>query len=417
MKKVNGCFIHFIFSLILLSGAAAHSAVWAEKEAWTAAWEDRFSSWVKNEFDEDFFVKGKYKGIPTDCADAVYFSRLVFAAENKLPFVIKDPTGGPNRITNKMTRFDSVKDPDQRLRKFMLYVAGIVGTKSLPFDSYPVKIDRNNVRPGTIWSRPRIKAGNILSVVFGGDVKEDPGHAEVVRDVSDAGVIEVIGSTVPAAVRKLQATTSLVFLPVETSTGLRRWYTPDQYGKKSSEIPGYSLEQFKMGVLEEEVGTVAGAEVPTLENWLVQVKRRLRNTFESKSDSLKRIVKDLCTLSNSRVDVVKSGEAYKRKTNNACMNASAYDSYSTPSRDKRILTTLKTAVEMSDASGFTMNQKIKTLEPLLRTCEIEIQEGRKILLWDFLKAVINEDVSSNPNDSFESRWGLGKSSGKNCPEY
>lgn len=417
MKIKNRFGLLILIAILSFSSLVARAAVWVEKENWSSEWEDKFSKWVKFEFDEDFFTSGKYKGIPTDCADAVYFSRLVFAAENKLPFAIKDPTGGPNKITNKMSRFDNIKDADQRLRKFMLYVAGVVGTKSLPSDTYPVKVDRQNVRPGTVWSRPRIKTENVLNVIFGGDVKEDPGHAEVVRDVNDNGVIEVIGSTVPAAVRKLQATTSLVFLPVETSTGLRRWMWPDQYSKKQAELPGFSLEQFSMGILNEDVGVEQGADVRTLDNWLIQVKRRLRTAYESRPEALKRITKDLCTMTTSRIDLVKNSENFKRKTNNACMNAANYDSYSTPSRDKRIWSTLENAVEMAEASGFSMKSKMKSVEAYLKSCELEIQAGKKILLWDFLMAMASDDVSSNPNDNFESRWGLEGGKKSSCPKY
>ncbi len=407
-----------IVLFISISVSTSWSSVWTEKEAWTPEWEDKFSSWVNNEFNDDIFISGKYKGIPTDCADAVYFSRLIFANENQLPFVIKDPTGGSSNITNKMSRFDSTKDPHQRLRQFMLFIANVTGTRSLANDSYPVKINRNNVRPGTIWSRPRIKRENVLNMIFGGDVKEDPGHAEVVKDVNEAGAIELLGSTVPIAIRKLQTTSYLVFLPIETTTGFRRWYLPEEYKKKTADLPNFSLEQFKMGVsTSTHSKNIGNNQLRNLERWSTQVQNRLKLKNESKEEALQRAIKDLCTLANSRVDIVRKGEAIRRNLKNSCMNANSYENYSTPSRDKRIMITLERAVKIDGGFGFTLNQQMNKLEPLLKTCEIEIQTGRKIALWNFLKAIANDNVSSNPNDSFDARWGLAEPEDKDCPEY
>ena len=416
-----------IMLLVLTSSSIfstpSFAGVWLDKNTWNAHWEDKFSSWIKNEFNEDFFTSGKYKGIATDCADAVYFSRLIFAAENALPFVIKDPTGGSTLITNKMSRFDSVKDTHQRLRKFMNFIGGITSTKSLPQDTYPVKVNRENIRPGTTWSRPRIKRENILNLVLGTNVKEDPGHAEIVRDVNDAGVVEVIGSTVPAAVRKLQVTTSLVFLPIETTTGFRRWYLPEEYKMDKEKLPNYSLEQFKIGSQtweDSREGNRLQKGERNVESWANEIYHRLKeseNTKESKEVKLKRIVVDLCTLSNSRADVIKKSEAFRLKTRGACMDASAYDSYSTPSRDKRILATLKDAIKIGGGFGFTTSQSMNKLEPALRECNIEIKANVKLSLWDFLKSMANGDTTSNPNETLEARWGLAEHQDKDCPEY
>ncbi len=417
-------FIHLtLTSFAILFSSQSFAAVWADKHTWNSQWEDKFSSWIKNEFSEDFFTAGKYKGISTDCADAVYFSRLIFAAENDLPFVIKDPTGGSKLITNRMSRFDSVKDPHQRLRKFMNFIGGITGTKSLPNDTYPVKVTRENIRPGATWSRPRIKSENILNLVLGTDVKEDPGHAEVVRDVSEAGVVEVIGSTVPAAVRKMQITTSLVFLPIETTTGFRRWYLPEEYNRNKENLPNYSLEQFKIGGQtwqDSRGGNSTQKGERTVESWSNEIYHRLKeseNTKESKEVKLKRIVIDLCTLSNSRADLIKKAEAFRLKLRGACMDANAFDSYSTPSRDKRILATLKDAVKVGGGFGFTTSQSMNKLEPILRTCDIDIKSNIKLSLWDFLKSMANDDTSSDPNESLEARWGLTSHEEKDCPEY
>ncbi len=417
-------FLNFVLiSLTVLCTSQARAAVWIDKQTWNAHWEEKFSSWVKNEFDEDFFTHGKYKGISTDCADAVYFSRLVFAAENDLPFVIKDPTGGSQRITNKMSRFDSVKDPHQRLRKFMNFIAVITSTRSLHQDTYPVKVNRANIRPGTTWSRPRIKRENILNLVLGTEVKEDPGHAEVVRDVNESGIVEVIGSTVPPAVRKLQVTTNLVFLPIETTTGFRRWYLPEEYSMNKENIPNYSLEQFNIGGQTWEDSRQGNGKQKgerTVDSWSNEIYRRLKeseSTKESQDAKLKRIVVDLCNLANTRAEIIKKSESFRLKLKGSCMDANAYDNYSTPSRDKRIYSTLKEAVKVGGGFGFTTSQSMNALEPVLRTCDIEIKQDVKLSLWSFLKSLANGDTSSDPNESLQARWGLAPHEDRDCPEF
>lgn len=140
-----------VMSAVLLAfvgASTAKAAVWQDTNTWNADWEQKYSSWIETSFNEDIFTSGKYKGIPTDCADAVYASRLIFAYENNLPFVIQDPTGGSSKITNRMTRFDGTSDSFSRMKKFLLYVADVTSTKSLPYDSYPVKISRDYVKAG-----------------------------------------------------------------------------------------------------------------------------------------------------------------------------------------------------------------------------------------------------------------------------
>jgi hypothetical protein len=49
---------------------------------WTVEEEHRFEKWVDETITEDFFIRYK---IPTDCADAVYAIRWIYARINHLP--------------------------------------------------------------------------------------------------------------------------------------------------------------------------------------------------------------------------------------------------------------------------------------------------------------------------------------------
>lgn len=402
-----------IFSLVLATClfaiAPAQAAVWQDTEVWNADWEQAYSDWVNDSFNEEIFTNGAYKNIPTDCADAVYAARVIFAYENKLPFVIKDSTGGASRITNKMSRFDSTKDSLQRVRSFIEYVGDVTSTKTLPNDSFPVTIDREHVRPGTLWSRPRITKDNIWRRIIGGGVKEDPGHAELVKEVADTGAVYLIGSTVPKEIRKLNLTSSLVFMPIETSTGFRNWMQPTYYGMADTSLPGYSLEQFN------EIGrTGVGRK---LSRWNSDVQARLALREETKDENIHRQVENICKLVNTRVDIVLKGVQRSQNLGGACMGAGDYDSYSTPSRDKRIKITLKQLTKTAGGLGLTAAQRAAKLKPYLDQCpNIQISPTQTIGLFDFSISLLKGDVSSDPNDPFGARWGLEPSVSK-CPQY
>jgi hypothetical protein len=401
-----------VFCAFILGSTFAQAGVWQETETWNAGWEQKYSNWLRDSFNEDIYISGKYKGTPTDCSDAVYLARIIFSYENKLPFVIKDSSGGSNRISNQMSRFDGANDSLQRVRKFMDFVGDATSTKTLPNDTYPVAVNRSNIRPGTVWSRPRITKDNIWRRLIGGAVKEDPGHAEIVKDVTETGAVYLIGSTVPKAIRKLNTTSSMVFMPIESSTGFRNWMQPSYYSQASASLPGYSLEQFS----DLGRGGVAGGS-RNLKNWSAEVQTRLALREESKGENITRQVANVCSLVNARVDIIQQSEARRVKLSGTCMGAGDYDSYSTPSRDKRIVETLKQIVDSAGGRGFTAAQRAKALKPYLDMCpNIQIAAGQTISLYDFSILALKKNVSSNPNDSFAARWGLEASTSK-CPKY
>jgi len=394
-------FLIFILLGTLWGQGFANAAVWQATQEWSPALEKKYSEWVHNSFNEEIFVSGRYKGMPTDCSDAVYAARAIFAFENKLPFAVRDSTGGPNHLTNRMSRFDSISDSLQRARKFIAYVGEMTSTNTLPSDTYPVAINRTNVRPGTVWTRPRISRNNIIERIVRGGVRGDPGHAEIVKTVSDTGVLYLIGSTVPKEVRQLNTTSSLVFMPVESSTGLRNWMLPSYYGRSRSSLPGYSLEQF---------GSIGGGDSRSLSQWNQDVQRRLALRAESKSESIHRQVEDLCNLVNARVEIVAQSEARRQRLDGSCMKARDYDSYSTPSRDKRIKETILQITQATKVEGLTKVQRAKKLKSYLDQCpDIRITPERSLSLYEFAVNLMKGRVSANPNHNFEARWGLGRS--------
>ncbi|WP_374030797.1 hypothetical protein [Bdellovibrio bacteriovorus] len=145
--------------VMLLMGTAANAAVWTEVNEWSQAYEDRYAEWVRAEWRTDFFSRkslrngqsNPYYGLRVDCADTVYSMRIIFAYENRLPFVAQDPTAAGKTISNKMSRWDGQSE-NQRVRNFLWYIYGVMSTRSLPNDTYPVAINRNTIRSGGLMA-------------------------------------------------------------------------------------------------------------------------------------------------------------------------------------------------------------------------------------------------------------------------
>jgi hypothetical protein len=417
---------------ILVTGTIAHAAVWKATNTWDDHWEQEYGRWIQTEYNEDIYMTGKYKGIKQDCADAVYMSRLIFAYENKLPFVIGDSTGGKSKITNEMTRWDGKPELD-RVRAMMGFIEWNVSTKTLPRDTYPVEISRKYVRPGAVWVRPSRevnKWNGFIATLTGKSVIVDPGHSEVIKEVFDNGSVRLIGSTTPAAVRRLTVSSSFLIMPESTDVGIRNWVRPDWYAKPRTSLPGYSLEQFEMGkgVTYNNNGNYGEGGGPiddgtaskkngsrSYRQWRQDIQDRLKQRDETPQEVVERFAADLCSLVASRAEIVTEAQGYKAK-HPGCMNESAYDAYSTPTRDKRIKASID---EMTKAArggfGFGRSLNDAQIQKALAACPaIQISPSKSVALKDLLEN--SSRFSSDPNDPVEARWGFG-GGGSRCPDY
>ncbi|GIL16271.1 MAG: hypothetical protein BroJett040_00220 [Oligoflexia bacterium] len=411
-------------SAILLAAQLSQGAIWEEQNQWNQAMEDKYSEWVRTQYNEDFFTTGKWAGIWTDCADAVYTARIIFSYENKLPFIIKDPTGGGSRISNRMSRFDNAQSQKSRVIKFIEFVNEVTSTQSLPYDTYPLAINRDNIRPGAIWLRASIASENFIVRLLTGGSNAPSGHTELIKEVRETGTVSLIGSTVPAKVRKLLISSSFVSYPKSTKTGLRSWIPAQNFGQDESVNKGYSLEQFKMGVMQsynngENNFNNTSSGQQTTDQWEKDVKERLALRGESRDEMKDRYIQDLCSMAKARIEVVTDAQKLKAKKK-ACMDSEEYDALSTPSRDKRIKQTIENFLDMeSSLSLFRKNNKIidRNGERFDSCGQLELGFGNVLSLRQFAKNIMAGRVSSNPNDTLEARWGMGPSDTNGCPAY
>lgn len=216
------------------------ASVWNDRAKWLPETEHKFSEWIKNEFDQDFFItwkNGKYRWIKPDCSNVVYFAHLIFAYENKLPFAVMDRYNKPKLITNRTDRFDKYpsgqrKPEAVRLKNFISLVIGRGTTVTLPNDTYPVKLSREYVRPGCIYLDRDWILGS--------------GHAYIIKDILDNGVIIYISGSRGGS-KRMAVTKFINVFPNDPyqRNGIRCFIRPDQFGDIKT-IPGYGTEQFDL---------------------------------------------------------------------------------------------------------------------------------------------------------------------------
>ena len=401
--------------------------VWTETQTWNQDWEDRYSAWVENDVNEDIFTKGRWAGLSHDCADAAYFARAIFAYENSLPFAMRDPSGGSQLISNRMTRFNGQSE-DRRVRSFLSLLGDLSSTKTIGQDTYPVRVNREFVRPGGVWARPTLMDRSFWHILSGSAGTELPGHAEIIKSITAEGMIWKLESTVPRAVRPLNLTSNMWFMPENHQTGLRKWLTPEQYSRPFASLPGYSLEQFQeIGVAaapqsqNSDSGMPTGGGQRTLDQFKADVAARLSQDGrqESAEAFYRRNAKSLCGSLRVRAEAVTRAVAFKQRIGGRCLNASEYDQHSTPSRDRRARELLASTAQRASTFGFFTEGALREILPYLDAeCPgIEIAPGRTLKLSEWAVAAKNNLLSSDPNHSLEVRWGMAPAAETGCPTH
>lgn len=237
-----------LFSSLFLIGFTAHAEVWQANQTWNADWEREYERWVNKNLNTEIFRDGRtlLTGLPTDCADALYAIRVLFAYENSLPFVINAPDVLQSKMKtfgNDTTMFDSITDEKKRVRAFINYLGDEVGAFSLQKDTFPLAIDKIN--SGTIYI--------VEWQLFGmGKMNQ---HSYIIKGFDSDHELVYYYSDAPRKVRKLEVNVKFPRFSFDYAPyGFRRWKHPEHLLIAEKDIPaeeGYSREQY---VLVNQVG-------------------------------------------------------------------------------------------------------------------------------------------------------------------
>jgi len=395
-----------LIALTLLMPTLSHAAVWETTRRWDAAWENRYAEWVQTNWKVDIFQnkKSPYYGLYPDCADTVYSMRAIFASQNGLPFAVTDPSTQKSTITNSISKFDAKPAGAKRVTAYLNWLYGVLGTITLPADTYPVAINRDAVHAGGLMLAKESK------------------HSYTVKSVRETGVPVLVYSTQAnrgdLKVRSWPSVGYLFSKGIKQPSGFRYFRYPEDLLKPVWEVPGYSDEQYKAPAAK----------------WVNVMQAKLANRSESANEALRRQMDDACQLITTRIELVNEALGKMKQVGNRCFNAQEYDDFSTPSRDGQtkaafedLSATFKKAQGRNEAIDPALREQLANLfagsageEAGAQFCPVAYGRGKTISIGELRRRLYAGLLSANPNDPLAVRWGETKGPSehaKGCPVY
>lgn len=370
-----------------------NNVLWRAENQWNMEWEQRYRDWVSEDVHKDIFLD---HGIATDCANVGFFLRWIFAREHRLPMA-STMAGSGALITNHTMRHAWRSLPtsqnwydDQRFRAVLAYVADTTFTGTLKLDSYPTKISNEIMGPGSYYLYRPVRGFGHLTFIH--------------RFNHDNATITSLESTLPSEVRRLVVRSIGFSQPFTEVRSVRRhrWAVQNQHGISllaDTSHPYFSEEQFQDDFARDNRTTH------------LEVLYRLGFQFTDRmiTDWFRRLIRSSLI---ARRDVVNDGRAFCSE--NPCEPGSEnYNSWSTPSRDARIIEIIEDYLEFCKDSLECLsrpNNWSPSHESWYRTSPLFFVRHNLIrydvVVERFYLAYLTGELSSDPRDRHIERWGL-----------
>ena len=359
---------------------ASSRQVWeVGSKRWDVGDEQRFAAWVEETITEDFFIR---YDIPIDCANVPYALRWIYARINYLPAAATTEDGrliGHWSIAWNYLPTSKYWYQDRRFRAALLHMLAVTSTRTLPADTYPIRITPDSVMAGT---------------VFIGE-----GHAGIVgRIVLDGSMyspIQTWEATLPRKVTKLRQGSFFATWPdINAGSGLVKFCWPIFFDGRwrylaKQDHPFYSLEEYD----------------PKLWNtdkfFDQEVAKRIDPEQYDPAERVRLITGAIYSYLKARVSLVQEG--YRHCLLGNCPEGSyLWEAYSTPGRDDMIVFEIEHLLELIKANNLNMEAIKKNREGMV----ISIGEGKTVTLNYVVENYLW--LSHKPGDSIEARWGLYK---------
>ena len=347
---------------------------------WTVEEERRFEKWMDETMTEDFFVRHR---IPTDCADAVYAIRWIYARIAHLPAAATTLDG--QWVGHWSTGWKDLPThpewhKDARFRAALLSLFPKIWTGTLPLDTYPIRISPDSVTPGTLFLDTGYHTGII---------------ARVSRDGAQAHPLLTWESQPPVKVQKLRLRYFFTPKPeFNTRSGLVkfRWPVSKNGGwgyLPVEDHPFYSEEQYVSDFCEGNGDFVEA------------VARRMDPTDYAPVDKLLKVLGTITGLLEERVPIVLAG--YQRCGDGGCPEGSElWELHNTAGRDGMLISLMDHLSQI-----ITLNHlDPETSREMMEAISIDISENRSSTLHQVYRNHLW--LSSHPENSIEARWGLKK---------
>ena len=380
-------FITFLLILLPFTSAFGDTLkesplqVWRVSDRrWSVEEEVQFGRWVEETITEDFFIRHK---IPVDCADVPYAFRWIYARIAHLPAAAT--TKDNHLIGHWSTRWGHLPTHaewhrDQRFRAALLFMLNETTTRTLPLDTYPIRIDPESVTPGTAFFITESHSGIISRVILDG---------------SSAHPLQTWEATVPAKLQKINEKNFLAPRPESTVySGLVKFRWPIRVNGQwkylpAREHPFYSSEQYSSSFYEG------------YGDYVEAVAKRIDPTDYDPWDKMEKVVDTITRFLRYRIPIVLEG--HKKCWRGGCPEGSAqWENYSTPGRDGMItllMDHLHKIIESNPLDPERVREKMEAIHfPISKDLSVTFYHLYQNHLW----------LSPHPEDSIEARWGLKK---------
>jgi len=347
---------------------------------WTIQEESRFAKWVEKNITEDFFIRYK---IPVDCADVPYAVRWIYARIAHLPAAATTKDG--KLIGHWSTEWGKLPThpewhKDLRFRKAFLQMLSETTTRTLPLDTYPVRIDPGSITPGTGFFITESHSGVI---------------ARVILDGSTAHPLQTWEATSPVKLQKMSGRDFLTTRPESTIySGLVKFRWPifeNGHWKylPAEKYPFYSLEQYSPTFSEGYTDFVEA------------VAKRIDPTDYDPRDKMEKVLDKTVQYIKERVPIVLEG--FQRCHKGGCPEGSdLWEIHSTPGRDGWIILLMDHLHHLIELNHLDHDATKEMMEGI----SIPIQKGQSVTFYHLYQNYLW--LSPNPEDSIEARWGLKK---------
>jgi len=347
---------------------------------WTVEEEYRFGKWVDENITEDFFIRYR---TPTDCADAVYAIRWIYARIAHLPAAATTKEG--KLIGHWSTKWKHLPthpewQRDQRFHAALLHILSETWTGTLPLDTYPIRISSDSVTPGTVLCMTESHCGIVGHVSYGGSY----GHP-----------LQTWESMLPVKVRKLVLRTFFSSRPEsKTHTGLVKFRWPALENGRWVYLPAkghpfYSEEQYTAGFYEG------------YEDFVEAVGRRVDPVDYQPTEKIVNVMGTVTRLLRDRVPIVLTGHQVCSK--GGCPEGwDLWEIYNTRGYDGMINLLMGRLSEITKLHHLDPEM----VEKMMRAISIDISKNRSVTFYDVYQN--SSWLSTHPKDSIEARWGLNK---------
>ncbi len=357
------------------------SQVWkVGQRQWTIQEEHNYGKWVETNITEDFFIRHK---IPVDCADVPYAIRWIYARISHLPAAA---TTGGNWLIGHWSRdwghlpTNITWYKDRRFRAALMAMLSTTSTRTLPYDTYPVRIAADSVTPGTIFLITEAHSGIV---------------SHIVMDGSTTHPVQTFEASLPTRVQKLHLRNFISPDPdPDHLSGLIKFRWPIERGNRwdylpVKEHPFYSEEQYSPAFTEG------------YGDYLEAVAKRIDPKVYDPNEKTKRVINTLARRLKERIPIVLDGN--KKCHDIRCPEGSRFwEIYSTPERDEFINVMIDHLEEIIRENHLDRDNILDKTAKI----RLQISPDRFTTMQHVYKN--SKWLSSDPEATIDARWGLDK---------